>query len=381
MPVKPNPNPNNKAIHNIDKHNVPSLYITPMPCDEIKLRSGRIVEPIIEDAPSLELDKESGEKPSIDTEEIDQSIIELADPPFPERLEITKTVELPSFNLLGELQNFHVNIPLLQVIRDVPIYAKTVRDLCIKRLGKKPRDPLIVHIVGELSELMLGKTPPIKYGDLGNPPVTVKIGQTFISHVLVDLGETISIMPIETTQLLQLRMQVLPTPTILELANLSTIQPKGVIEDLVISVDSWEYLTDFVVLQPKTHLGGHPLILGIPWLAIVNDFIGCRSGSMTISDGYDTKKPTLYPHATPSVEPKNSLWMDIGDESTLPVLTIGKVLSFKDETEDELINLFICDPSAVTKNMHHLLIRIFNTIPQEGMSPDLFSKTIVNRIN
>jgi hypothetical protein len=60
MPVQPNPNPNNKSVQNIDIHNVPALSITPMPCDEIKLRSGRIIEPIIEDDPSSELDKESG---------------------------------------------------------------------------------------------------------------------------------------------------------------------------------------------------------------------------------------------------------------------------------------------------------------------------------
>jgi hypothetical protein len=71
MPMQPNPNPNNKAIQNIDIHNVPALSITPIPCDKIKLRSGRIVEPIIEDSPSSELDKESGERPSVDTEQID----------------------------------------------------------------------------------------------------------------------------------------------------------------------------------------------------------------------------------------------------------------------------------------------------------------------
>ena len=163
--------------------------------------------------------------------------------------------------------------------------------------------------MGELSELMLGKTPPIKYGDLGNPTITVKIGKTFISHVLVDLGATIKIMPIETTQMLQLKTQVRPTPNVLELADRSTIRPEGVIDDLVISVDSWEYPVDFVILQPKTRLGGHPLILGRPWLATADAFIGCISGSMTISDGYETKKLTLYtlyPHATPSVEPKIS---------------------------------------------------------------------------
>jgi hypothetical protein len=261
-------------------------------------------------------------------------------------------VELPSFNLLGELKNLHVKIPLLQVIRDVPIYANTLRDLCIKKPRMKPRDPLIVHVVGELSELMLGKTPPIKYGDPGNPTITFKIGQTFIPDVLVDLGVIINIMPIEMTQLLQLIIRFRPTPTVLELADRSTIKPEGVIDDLVISVDSWEYPVDFVVLQPKTHLGGHPLIIGIPWLATTDSFIGCRSGSMTISDGYDTKKLTLYPHGTLSVELENSLWMDLEDESALPVLTIGKSLSFKDETEDEIINSFICDPSVVKQNTY-----------------------------
>jgi hypothetical protein len=52
MHLQPNPNPNNKAIQNIYIHNVTALSITPMPCDEIKLISGRTVEPIIEDDPS-----------------------------------------------------------------------------------------------------------------------------------------------------------------------------------------------------------------------------------------------------------------------------------------------------------------------------------------
>jgi hypothetical protein len=236
-----------------------------------------------------------------------------------------------------------------------------------------------VHVVGDLSELMLGKTPPLKYGDPGNPTVTIKIGQTSIPHVLVDLGVEINIMPIETTQLLQLRTQVRPTPIVLELADRSTIIPEGVIDDLVISVDSWEYPVDFVILQPKTRLGGHPLILGRPWLATADAFIGCRSSSMTISDDYNTKRLTLYPHATPSAKPKISLWMDTEDESALPMLTIGKSLSFKDETEDELINCFICDSSIVTWNTHHRLIRVFNPIVQEDMSLEMFSETTKNQ--
>jgi len=96
-------------------------------------------------------------------------------------------------------------------------------------------------------------------------------------------------MTLETAQLLQLKNFIRETPTILELADRSTIKPEGVIEDLIISVESWNYQADFVVLQTKTKLGGHPLILGRPWLATANAFISYRSGSMTISNGQETK--------------------------------------------------------------------------------------------
>jgi hypothetical protein len=89
----------------------------------------------------------------------------------------------------------------------------------------------------------------------------------------------------------------------------------------------------------------------------------------------------MYPHATPSTEPKNLLWMDTEDESALPMLTIGKALSFKDETKDELINCFICDSSAVTNDTHHRFIRVFDPITQGEMSSEMFSETTKNQID
>jgi hypothetical protein len=78
---------------------------------------------------------------------------------------------------------------------------------------------------------------------------------------------------------------------------------------------------------------------------------------------------------------KNSIWMDIEDGSALLVLTIGKALSFKDEKEDELMNFFICDPSAVTQNTHHRLIKVFDSIAQEEMNLKMFSETTDNQID
>jgi len=45
------------------------------------------------------------------------------------------------------------------------------------------------------------------------------------------------------------------------------------LEYVVIFIDSWEYPTDFMVLQPKTSLGGYPLIMGMPWLVTVDAYI------------------------------------------------------------------------------------------------------------
>ena len=129
---------------------------------------------------------------------------------------------------------------MFQALRDVPIYDRTVRDIYIKKPGRKAKDPLRVHVMGELTALMTEKYHPVKYGDPGHPTVTVQVGKNFVSKVLVDLGVAINIMTLEIAQLLQLKNLIRETPTILELADRSTVKPEGVIEDLIISVESWK---------------------------------------------------------------------------------------------------------------------------------------------
>ena len=43
--------------------------------------------------------------------------------------------------------------------------------------------------MGKLSDIMLGKSIPIKYEDLENPIFTVQINGVDIPNVLVDLGQ------------------------------------------------------------------------------------------------------------------------------------------------------------------------------------------------
>jgi hypothetical protein len=88
---------------------------------------------------------------------------------------IAKPTVYPNFDIVGELKNLCVKIPLLQDLQDIPIYAKTIKELCEKKSGRKTKNPSTVHVVGTLSDPILGKKEPVKYTDPGNPVVTVQI--------------------------------------------------------------------------------------------------------------------------------------------------------------------------------------------------------------
>ena len=103
-------------------------------------------------------------------------------------------------------------------MKDVPIYARTVRELCLKRLGRKPKDPPTIHVLGKLSYLMLGKDMHVKYDDPGNPMLTIQINKIDLPNTLVDLGATINVMTARTLSALGLP-NPRPTPTVLELAD------------------------------------------------------------------------------------------------------------------------------------------------------------------
>ena len=67
-------------------------------------------------------------------------------------------------------------------------------ELRIGKSRRKLKDPPTIHVIGRLVDLMLRKTIPSKYGDLGNLVVTTLINNVNIPNTLVDQGETINIM-------------------------------------------------------------------------------------------------------------------------------------------------------------------------------------------
>ena len=85
-------------------------------------------------------------------------------------------------------------------------------------------------------------------------------------------------------------------------------------EDVMVSINSREYLADFLVLQPKAKLTRYPLILGRPWLATIDAYISCQAGNMTIKNGHMSKQLIFYPPTQPLLEHDLPLWLEEEDE-------------------------------------------------------------------
>ena len=118
----------------------------------------------------------------------------------------------------------------------------------------------------------------------------------------------------------------------LELADRSKIKPEGVLDDEVVALDSWEYPVDLFIHRPKSTSGGHPMVLGRPWLAITYAFIGCRSGDMFLHRGNLVKQVSLYPLAKSITEVQDVTWFDKGPSDgdiSHPIFTIDQIGSLK----------------------------------------------------
>ena len=145
-----------------------------------------------------------------------------------------------------------VNIPLLDIIKQVPAYAKFLKDLCTikKRLGIDKK----AFLIEQVSSIIQCKT-MVKYKDPGTPTISVNIGGTCIDKELLDLGASVNLLSYSVYSQLGLG-ELKPTNITLSLADRSVKIPKGIVEDVLVKVDKFYYPMDFVVLDTELVAGG-----------------------------------------------------------------------------------------------------------------------------
>ena len=88
-----------------------------------------------------------------------------------------------------------------------------------------------------------------------------------------------------------------PTNITLSLAYRLVKIPKGIVEDVLVKVDKFYYLVDFVVLDTEPIAIGPnhvPIILGRPFLATSNAIINCRNGVMQLTFGSMTLELNIF---------------------------------------------------------------------------------------
>ena len=76
----------------------------------------------------------------------------------------------------------------------------------------------------------------------------MNIGGTCVDKELLDLGASVNLLPYSVYNQLGLG-ELKPTTITLSLANRSVKIPTGMVEDVLVKVDKFYYLVDFVVLD------------------------------------------------------------------------------------------------------------------------------------
>ena len=262
--------------------------------DEVKaiitLRSGKEV-----DQPMPKHVEESRQGEELQSEHIllkEDSMKYRIPPPFPQALRGKKKASQQA-GILEVLRQVKVNIPLLDIIKQVPAYAKFLKDLCTikKGLGIEKK----AFLTEQVSAIIQSKY-PVKYKDPGSPTVSVNIGGNCIEKSLLDLGASVNLMSYSVYKQLGLG-ELKPTNITLSLADRSVKIPKGIVEDVLLKIDKFYYPVDFVVLdtEPIASEPNHvPIILGIPFLATANVIINCRNGVMQLTFGNMTLELNIF---------------------------------------------------------------------------------------
>ncbi|CAN6695348.1 unnamed protein product [Malus baccata var. baccata] len=204
--------------------------------------------------------------------------------PFPSRFMQAKNDEEEK-DILETFRKVHVNIPLLDAIKQIPKYAKFLKKLCTTR--NRIREKEVVHVSENVSALLQRKLTP-KCKDPGSFTIPCVIGNTRFDHAMLDLGASINVMPYSVYASMNLG-ELKHDGVIIQLADRSNAYPKGVLEDVLVQVDHLIFPADFYVLdmEDSVHSPSSPLLLGCPFMKTAQTKIDVAKGAVTMAFGGD----------------------------------------------------------------------------------------------
>ncbi|KAK4727095.1 hypothetical protein R3W88_032012 [Solanum pinnatisectum] len=188
---------------------------------------------------------------------VDEEIKAKPPPRFPQKFKKQKEEEECFGKFIELLKQVHVNLPLIDVLKGIPKYAKYVKDVVANK--SRLAEYAIVALTEECSSRIQNRL-PTKLKDPWSFTVQIKIGKCIEARGLCDLGASINLMP--TSIFLKLGLGRPKSLNIkLQLVNRSVSRPGEIIEDILVQVGTLIFPVDFVILDfkpgPKV-----PFILG-----------------------------------------------------------------------------------------------------------------------
>nr|GEZ09036.1 hypothetical protein [Tanacetum cinerariifolium] len=204
--------------------------------------------------------------------------------PYPSRLDKTKLLDKNNVKVskfLKILKQIYFDISLMDALTQIPKYSKVLKNLLKDK--EKLEELVNTTIYAECSAILLNKVPE-KLRDLIKFLIPCVLQDFEVYNPLADSRASINRMPLLIYEKLGIG-PLKPTRMTLELvANRSVTYPMGIAEDVIVKVDKFNFLADFVIIDFEADLMV-PIILGRPFLSTAKAFIDLYEKKLTLRIG------------------------------------------------------------------------------------------------
>ncbi|VFQ69854.1 unnamed protein product, partial [Cuscuta campestris] len=317
--------------------------------------------------------------------------------PFPSKFFQPRKPKEIDLALLDTFKKVEINFPLLEAIKQVPKYAKFLKELCTNknRLMGNER----VRMGENVSAVFQKKIPP-KCKDPGVFTIPCLIGDLHFDRAMLDLGSSINVMPKDIFDKLNTG-ELKPTGVVIQLADRSYTYPEGLLEDILVKVNDLVFPADFYVLSMGSDTSDIPILLGRPFMKTARAKIDVCDGVLSLEfDEYSLSSEVLnLVEYLAEFEELENLSQPVFRAELLenrpklaPSLVSPPKLDLKDLPDDLKYaflgpdqTLPVIISSALTKNQEENLLRVLRENSQaigwtladlKGLSPTLCSHKI-----
>ncbi|GJV42541.1 reverse transcriptase domain-containing protein [Tanacetum coccineum] len=203
--------------------------------------------------------------------------------PYPERMKVREkriNANCSHSRFLKMFKQLRLEIGLKDALVEMPKFNKWLSSLL--RNKEKLEEIAITTVNAECSAIIMNKVPE-KLEDPGKFLIPCALQELDRTSALADSGASINLLPHSIYKQLGLGA-LTPTRMTLELANRSITHPMGIAEDVVVRVDGFTFLADFVVVNfvPDPRV---PIILGRPFLRTAKALIDLYEETLTLRVG------------------------------------------------------------------------------------------------